>query len=291
MIADNNDLLKDVFVIIPTLNEEKAIGKVLDELLSIGLSKDQILIVDGHSTDKTREIAINKGVKVILQKGKGKADAIFTALEHVNRSYVMIMDGDYTYPAGHIHDLLRKAYEDKCDEVIGARVWGRSNIPLINRIGNKLLTFMFNMLFGTKLKDVLSGMYLVKYDILREITWEMKGFSAEVEIAAHTASTGKICECPISYRKRIGEKKLKIIHGLSIGRDIIRLVWRYNPAFFIFMIGALLLIPGLGLGAWVAYHYFFTGIKYYVKGLVALSLALVGFISLILAILSLYLKR
>ena len=70
-----------------------------------------------------------------------------------------------------------------------------------------------------------------------------------------------------------------------------RLAWRYNPVFTIFAAGALLLVPGLSLGSWVAYHYFFTGIKYYVKGLVAIMLTLAGFQSLLIAILALYLKR
>jgi dolichol-phosphate mannosyltransferase len=72
---------------------------------------------------------------------------------------------------------------------------------------------------------------------------------------------------------------------------MIKLTWRYNPTFFIFTLGALLLILGLTLGAYVAYHYFFTGIKYYVKGLIAIILTLTGFQALLLAILTLYLKR
>jgi len=281
-----------VTIIIPTLNEEKAIGKVLDELLREGFSKDKIIVVDGHSTDRTVEIARSRGVKVIVQEGKGKADAIKTAIKYVSTPYILIMDGDYTYPAKYIRELLKVAEDGGYVEVIGARIKGRENIPLINRIGNWILNKIFNILFGTKLKDVLSGMYLVRKDSIEDLLFSTKGFSIESEIAAHVvATTGKITEYPIEYRKRLGQKKLTIIHGLQIGIDIVRLAWQYNPVFFISIIGALLLIPGLALGAWVAYHYFLTGIKYYIKGLIAVFLTLIGIQSLFTAIIALYLKR
>ena len=102
-----------------------------------------------------------------------------------------------------------------------------------------------------------------------------------------------MCEIPIEYRRRIDPKakKLRVRHGLEILVNIVKMTWRYNPTFFIFFIASLMLVPGLVLGSYVAYHYFFTGIKYYVKGVIAVVLTLAGFQSLLLAILSLYLKR
>ena len=213
--------MNDVVVVIPTLNEERAIGLVIEELLAQGLSKEQIIVVDGRSTDRTREIARRKGVKVIIQKGKGKADAIATAIEYLdsqgsNFKYVLIMDGDYTYPAKYIGKLLEYADNHRCDEVIGARVKGREHIPKILRLGNWFLTRLFNALFGTRLRDVLSGMYVIKADILKEIPWEMKGFSVEAEIAAHVVSSGRVCEVPIEYRERLGRKKLGVRHGFLL---------------------------------------------------------------------------
>ena len=284
--------LKEVTVIIPTLNEAEAIGKVIDEILEVGIPPENIIVVDGGSTDGTAEIAKSKGVKVVLQEGKGKADAIKTGLKHVRTEYALIMDGDYTYPAKHIPQLLKKACNEELDEVIGFRAKGRENIPLINRLGNWILIKEFNLLFGTKLKDVLSGMYIVKRSVFLDAFFETKGFSIEAELAAHIASsTGRIGEVPIEYRRRVGKSKLSVLDGVKIGLDMVFLAWRYNPVFFIFTIGALLLIPGLILGAWVAYHYFFTGTKYYVKGLIAIILTLAGFQSSLLAILTLYLKR
>jgi len=282
---------QDLTIVIPTLNEAEAIGSVLDEVMLVGVPRDKILIIDGGSTDGTIEIAKSRGVKVVMQEGKGKADAIKTASKYVTTKYALFMDGDHTYPAKFIDKLYSKVKEGY-DLVIGWRLYNRESQPWIYRIGNKLLTSVFNLLFGTRLHDVLSGMYVIKTEVLKELMFETRGFGIESEVVAHVISTsGSVNEVPIEYRKRLGRKKLGVKHGFQILREMIRLTWRYNPTFFIFTLGALLLIPGLILGAYVAYHYFFTGIKYYVKGLVAILLTLTGFQSLLLAILTLYLKR
>ena len=109
-------------------------------------------------------------------------------------------------------------------------------------------------------------MYIIKTKILSELIYHTQGFGIESEIVAHVVSTARdVAEVPIRYRKRMGKKKLSVRHGFLIFRDIIKLTWQYNPVFFIFALGTLLLIPGIVLGAYVAFHYFFTGIKYYVK--------------------------
>jgi len=282
---------QDLTAVIPTLNEAEAIGKVLDEVISVGVPKENILVVDGGSTDDTIEIARSKGIRVIMQEGKGKADAIKTASKYIKTPYTLFMDGDYTYLAHHIPELYEKIKRGY-SLVIGWRQFNPRSQPWMYRAGNKLLTSFFNLLFGTKIHDVLSGMYVIKTEILRELMYETRGFGTESEIVAHVAcTTGDVTEVPIEYRQRLGKKKLGIKHGFQILKEMIRLTWRYNPTFLIFALGALLLIPGLTLGAYVAYHYFFTGIKYYVKGLVAIILTLTGFQSLLLAILTLYLKR
>ncbi|ADY01248.1 glycosyl transferase, family 2 [Vulcanisaeta moutnovskia 768-28] len=288
----NRNLEHAFTVVIPTLNEEKAIGPVLEEVLGIKVPRDYILVVDGGSTDRTVDIAMKYGVKVIRQEGKGKADAIRTALKYVDTPYMLVMDGDYTYPAMYIPELLKTALETNSDEVIGVRMMSNGNQSLIYRFGNWLLTNFFNLIFDSSLHDVLSGMYLVRVDALRDALMEMKSFSVEAEIAAHMVSTGKtITEIPIEYRKRLGDKKLGIKDGLFIFRDIIRLAMRYNPMFLLFFMGALLIIPGLLLGAYVGYWYIFYGIKYYLKGLIAIMLFLIGLQFLGMAMLSLYIKR
>ena len=181
---------------------------------------------------------------------------------------------------------------EEYDEIIGARIYGRKNIPLINRFGNKILDITFNLLFGTNLKDVCSGMYLIKTNMARSINYEMSGFSLEVELAAHVASTtNKITDIPIKYRKRKGKPKLSKKHGFTILKDIIRLTWRYNPTFFIMIMGSIIIIPALIILSWVAIELIFFGIKHHVWAILGSTMATAGITSLTLAILSLYLKR
>jgi len=285
--------LHDVGVIIPVLNEEKAIGVVIDEVINAGIPLENIVVVDGGSTDRTVEIARSKGVKVVNQEGKGKALAIKTGLRYITTPHVLVMDGDGTYPASAIPALYKAIRERDCDLVIGARLMGEESQRFIFRLGNKILTFFFNALFGTSLRDVLSGMYIAKTERMRELGFEMMGFSIEAEIVAHFANLGRVCEEVIEYRPRIdpSAKKLRVKHGLRIALDMVRLTWRYNPAFLIFAIGSLLLIPGLGLGAWVLYRYYFHGVIHSIKGLAAIVMTGVGLQMLNSAIMALYVKR
>jgi len=285
--------LSELTVVIPTLNEVKAIGGVLEEVLAVGVPRENVVVVDGGSTDGTVEMASSYGVRVVVQEGKGKADAIRTALRYVRTPYVLVMDGDYTYPAKYIPQLLEALSSGGCDLVIGSRVLGSGSQGALFRFGNRVLTTLFDVLFGIRLRDVLSGMYASRLSDLRGVEFEMRGFSVEAEVVAHFASLGRVCEVPIEYRPRLDPKakKLRVVHGLRIALDMLRLTWRYNPVFTISALGALLLVPGLALGAWVGYHYFFTGVKYYVKGLVAILMTLVGLLSLAIAVLALYIRR
>jgi dolichol-phosphate mannosyltransferase len=107
---------EDLTIVIPTLNEREAIGFVLDELRQEGY--ENVLVVDGYSTDGTPDVARERGATVVFQHGAGKAGAIKTALEHVKTPYMLVMDGDHSYDPKDIKRLL--AYAANYDEVIGA---------------------------------------------------------------------------------------------------------------------------------------------------------------------------
>lgn len=284
-------------VVIPVMNERSGIERTIRELLDTGFPRERIMVVDGHSSDGTPEAAASMGVRVIVQNGTGKADAIRQGIEEVLKLYpdtecIAFLDGDCTYPPSYIPILLNKLFSGY-DFAIGWRKYiEKGAMNVIYRFGNRVITTTFNILFGCRLHDVLSGMYAIKTSVAKNLDFEFKDFSIESEIAAYVTSSGyRVAEVPVHYRKRCGKKKLGIKHGLKIFIDIIRLTWRFNPVFLIFIIGSLMLIPGLGIGVFVAYNYFFTGVKYYVRGLIAILLTLTGSQSLLLAILSLYLKR
>lgn len=203
----------DLTIVLPVLNEEKGIRFVLEELKKEGY--DNILVVDGHSTDGTTHVASRNGVKLIFQDGIGKTRAIKTAIENIDTTYFIVMDGDYTYSPRDIKNFFPSLY--KYDEVIGVRHLGRSNIPTLNRFGNWVINNTFNMLFGTNLSDVCSGMYALKTSFAEKIDLKSEGFAVEVEIAANAARKGTISEVPIRYSPRIGQQKLSPLRdGLII---------------------------------------------------------------------------
>ncbi|MEN3051738.1 MAG: glycosyltransferase family 2 protein [Candidatus Methanosuratincola petrocarbonis] len=277
---------EDVTVVVPTLNEEGAIGGVLRELKESGYSN--IIVVDGGSTDRTVEIAKDEGVPVLMQEGKGKSDAVKTAVPYIPTPYALIMDGDHTYDPGCIAKMLRRG--DYWDEVIGVRE--RENIPILHRFGNWAITKLFNLLFDTSLHDVCSGMYLIRTEFLREFDFSASGFSLEVGLAAHTASVSRrITEERVCYRKRIGKPKLRSLHGFKIVADSLKLAWSYNPAFLIFLLSSLLLVPSSFILAWVAYRYFLFGVSHFVWAIIGSVGIGVGLISLLFSLLSLFIKR
>ncbi len=238
-----------VTVVIPTLNEELAIGRVIEDIYNEGYY--HIMIVDGYSSDDTLSVAKQYNVTVLRQHGKGKTGAIKTAIEHVGTPYIVIIDGDYTYSAKDIERFLPHLKYNS--EIIGARKLGRKNIRMLNRFGNWVINKTFNLLFGTNLNDVCSGLYALETSFAKSLSLETQGFDVEVEIAAQAVHYGSICEVPISYGKRIGIQKLNPLRdGYIIQKTILRMARKYNPLPFFSFLSTLAIIPSSILLAWVA---------------------------------------
>jgi len=210
MIHELNDL---VTVVIPVLNEEKAIGRVIKKVKEEGYYN--ILVVDGFSSDDTVSQVIRNGEKVIYQTGKGKTGAIETAIKNIKTRYMVFLDGDCTYDPKDIENVVSPLRD--ADLVIGVRALGRKNIPIFNRFGNMMINAIFNLLMGTDLKDVCSGMYGLRTDFARNLTFKTEGFDVEVEIAAQASKYGVIAQVPIRYHDRVGLQKLQPVKdGLHI---------------------------------------------------------------------------
>lgn len=282
--------IDDLTIVIPTLNEANAIGFVIDELRSLGYRN--ILVVDGYSKDGTVEIAKSKRVKVIMQTAPGKGGAILTAIREVKTPYMLVMDGDGTYDPKYIKNIYRIAKDHDYDEVIGVRVEGRENIPLLNRFGNWLINKVFKILMGRSISDVCSGMYLLKTDFAKTLDITSESFDVEVEIAAQAVTYGSLGEVPIKYRRRIGEQKLKSFkHGLRIFMTILWMVNRYNPVLLYSSILALSAIPALFILSWVLYENFVRGVWHSGYALFGVMLLLLASQAASVSVISLLIKR
>ena len=140
--------------------------------------------------------------------------------------YLVLVDGDFTYPASYLLEMIRVL---ELDSDIGMVLGNRFNkflAPYVMKrsfyLGNKFLGLAQYVIAGLKLHDPLSGMRVIRWDLVKEWFPKSKGFDIEVELNLHINNLGYgIHEIPISYRQRRGQKKLRISHGFSIFKRII----------------------------------------------------------------------
>ena len=222
--------MKKVSVVLPALNEEEAIGKVIDEIPVEELEskgyQTEIIVVDNGSTDKTAEIAAAQGAIVIDEPNRGKGRAIRTGFGAVSGEFVFMLDSDFTYPAGYITQMVG-LLESGYDVVIGSRLNGSVDhgaMKQVNLIGNHLLAFLANVLYGTRVSDLCTGFWGFKVDVLRSLNLDAVGFELEanmlIEVAKHKYRVGEV---PIQYRRRATASKLGSIKaGWMIGKTIVK---------------------------------------------------------------------
>jgi dolichol-phosphate hexosyltransferase len=214
-------------VLVAALNEEEGIGLTLAELKQY-LSNSYFLVVDGHSCDRTVHVAKSFGADVLYQEGKGKGDAIACGLRNVNRDfdYVILTDADYTYPAEHVPQMIDILEQNpKVGMVCGNRFNSHLHIGAMRDsfyFGNRVIAFTHNFFNGITLRDPLTGLRVIRWNIMKGWQPKSAGFDIEVELNHHVERQGYgITETDISYRERIGEKKLKLKHGFSIIQRIL----------------------------------------------------------------------
>ena len=250
----NNDHSTKIVIVIPTLNECEAIGKVLNGIKqSMESFNYRILIIDGRSNDGTDEIARNIGAEVIYQKGKGYGDALktgfFYATKRLFAEIIVMLDADLTYDPKHIPKLVAPILKDEADMVVGNRFAGMQEgaMPLVNRFGNKVLSLVAKLALGLNVYDTQSGMRAFKSKLLENMTLVAVGMPLAMEMLAEAHSVeARICEIPISYKSRVGETKLNPIKdGGRILGVTVRLMFDIRPILFFGNIGTVLGIIGL----------------------------------------------
>jgi dolichol-phosphate hexosyltransferase len=213
-------------VIVAALNEEEGIGPTLAELKE-NLDSPHIVVVDGHSSDRTVEVAKNQGVDIAFQDGEGKGDAIAKGLKLIDTDadYVVITDADFTYPARHLPEMIRILEQNsEVGMVCGNRFNDQSDSKAFRSrfyLGNKVLAFAHNVLNGITLVDPLTGLRVIRAEILKNYIVKSEGFDIEVELNSLIQKKGfTTVEVPIQYRQRLGEKKLKMKDGATILKRI-----------------------------------------------------------------------
>ena len=205
---------------LPTLNEEKGVGKTIDSINREYFKKNkwdlEIIIIDGDSKDKTREIAKKKGAKIVLEKRKGYGRAYKTGLPHAKGEIIVTGDADATYPFDKIHEYIKQLIDEDLDFITTDRFakLKHGSMTIKHHFGNWILATTLRFLFLLKIKDSQSGMWIFKKDALDKIQSLEKfddgmPFSEEIKIEMFKSKNIKAIEIPSTLYTREGEKKLQ----------------------------------------------------------------------------------
>ena len=241
-------------IIIPAYNEEKGLPVVLEQLRKTlntrEISPDdsladgtEVIIIDDGSSDKTAEIARGYSCKLIShQKNMGKGKAIQTGIANSRGEKIIFIDADGTYPVEEVLHIITRL--DDNDVVFTAREW--KNIPILNLIGNKMISAVIKVFSGFTGHDPLSGLYGIRRSVIEKLDVETSDFSIETEIVVKSTVMGfNMTELPIRYNRRLGESKINPFKdGLKILKLIFSLLVVYNPLMTFILPGIFLCLIG-----------------------------------------------
>ena len=200
-----------VSVIIPTMNEERSIGLVIDEVNSaLGARPHEILVVDTSSKDRTREIAVERGAVLVDEPRRGYGRAYKTGFEKASGEFLATLDADMTYPASEIPSLLDMLENRDLDFITTNRFASmqKGAMGAKHRFGNWVLSASTRLLFRVKVKDSQSGMWVFRKSILKDLALESDGMALSEEIKIEAFKKSRAAEVPITYRLRLGDVKL-----------------------------------------------------------------------------------
>lgn len=228
-----NDKRK-IAVLIPCKDEELTIEKVINDFKR-ELPTADIYVFDNNSVDNTNLIARESGAIVVNSKKPGKGNVIKHMFAVIDADIYITVDGDDTYPAEEVTNLIEIYDKNDTDMVVGTRLksYDKKAFRKMHKIGNRLISNLISKLFSTDIIDVLSGYRIFSKTLVKSLYLRSSGFEIETEITLQTLIKDyKITEVPISYKERpVGSiSKLNTYKdGLHILKTIVMIFKDYKP--------------------------------------------------------------
>lgn len=209
-----------VSIIIPAKNEGEGIKSILESIKGLG---DEIIVVDGHSQDGTKEKVENFGARYILDNKKGRGDAVRVAIKEAKHDILLFFDADGSHDANDVALLLKKLEDDKADMVICSRRTGGSLdinmnfMGFIRMVGCDLLAMLINLRWKANLTDVLYSFRTMKKEVALALDLRADDFYIEQEMVVKCLKKKfKVLEMPSrEYARAWGCSKLSTIQGLK----------------------------------------------------------------------------
>ncbi|MCM3772998.1 glycosyltransferase family 2 protein [Priestia aryabhattai] len=278
-----------VAVLIPCYNEEVTIGKVIDDFKRELPSAD-IYVYDNNSKDRTSEIALEHGAIVKKEFKQGKGNVVRSMFQEIDADCYVMVDGDDTYPAEFVHQLIEPIRNREANMVIGDRLsngtYFEENKRAFHNFGNNLVRSLINRLYKSNIKDIMTGYRAYDKLFVKSIPVMSPGFEVETEMSLHALDKRfHLKEIAIDYRDRPegSESKLNTFSdGFKVLRMIFTLFKEYKPLQFFSIWTVLFIVAGLAVGAPVLYEFFDTGfITKVPSSILATGLMVLGVLSFV----------
>lgn len=282
-----------IAVLIPCYNEAVTIRKVVEDYRRV-LPEAVVYVYDNNSTDGTADIAAAAGAVVRQEYQQGKGNVIRRMFREIDAKCYLMVDGDDTYPAEYAPEMAALVLEKQADMVVGDRLsatYFTENKRPFHNFGNRLVRWSINALFGSSIRDIMTGYRAFSYQFVKSFPVLSKGFEIETEMSIHAIDKNMQLETVvIQYRDRPegSESKLNTYSdGFKVLRTIVRLFRNYKPMTFFGLLALLLLLIAAVMFIPVLLEYFRTGLvarfpTLIVSGFVAIAAILSLFSGLIL---------
>lgn len=223
-----------ITLLLPTKNEAGGIRKILDDVSGL---VDEILVVDGHSTDGTAELARQAGARVLLDSGRGKGDAIRLGFREASHEIVVIMDADGSHDPRDIPRLVAPIEAGEADLVVGSRVKGGSDEQhgdldnFLRSIGAGIITIAINYRFGVRITDALNGFRALRRSVGLNLNLRANDFDIEQHMVVQALRLGYRVREVASHEsaRQWGKSKLPTFKKAYL--FLWRLAWDLLPPF------------------------------------------------------------
>lgn len=262
--------MSKVAVLIPCYNEELTIKKVINDFRR-ELPDADIYVYDNNSIDNTAKIAAEEGAIVRHEYKQGKGNVVRSMFADIDADIYVMVDGDDTYPAHFVHQLIEPVEKGEVDMCIGDRLsngtYRKENKRKFHSLGNNIVKWSINLLFKARLKDIMTGYRVFNKMFVKNIPIMSNNFEIETEMSLYALDKKyTIREIPIEYRDR-PEGSVSKLNTLSDGIKVVKTIFRmyrnYYPLKYFFFIAAIFVILSLIVGVPVIYEFFTT--KYVTK--------------------------
>ncbi|HLA20577.1 MAG TPA: glycosyltransferase [Pseudolabrys sp.] len=253
-----------IAVLVPCYNEEVAVAKVV-KAFQAALPSATIFVFDNNSTDNTAAAARAAGAKVFQEHHQGKGFVVRRMFTDIEADIYVLVDGDATYHAPSAQAMIERLLGERLDMVVGNRIDQEAAAYRAgHRTGNWLLTSFVAYVFGSNIKDMLSGYRVFSRRFVKSFPVLSGGFEIETELTIHALELGlPAAEIDTPYYSRpIGSaSKLNTWRdGFRILRTIVNLYRAERPLTFFTGIGLLLALASIGLAVPIVVTFLETGL-------------------------------